>query len=270
MHIRSIPMCEYLWAGAAQELRGKGTGNNYAYLVVDEKTKDAVIIDPAHPAEVLPVLKDAIKSDELNLISIINTHHHGDHAGGNAEIRDAFEPKLPIWGGKDSDGVTFTPGHNEKLKIGGISVTPLHTPCHTQDSICWFMEDGDHRVVFSGDTLFISGCGRFFEGSAAEMHKALNVVLAGLPDDTLVYPGHEYTKSNVAFTLSVLQNDAVRNLAAFTENNVESQGKFTIGDEKKHNAFMRVQDPEVQKATGVTDPVEVMDKLRNMKNSFKL
>ncbi|KAL2114544.1 hypothetical protein VUR80DRAFT_4527 [Thermomyces stellatus] len=257
MQVKSIPM----W---------KGTGNNYAYLVVDDKTKQAAIIDPANPPEVLPVLKEAIDSEKINLISIINTHHHHDHAGGNTEIRDAFSQKLPIWGGKDCDGVTLTPAHEEKLKIGDIDVTALHTPCHTQDSICWFMQDGQHKAVFTGDTLFISGCGRFFEGTAEQMHKALNVVLAGLPDDTLVFPGHEYTKSNVAFALSVSQREAIRKLGAYMQANEESQGQFTIGDEKKHNVFMMLEDPEVSKATGHTEPVEVMAALRKMKNGFKL
>ena len=63
----------------------------------------------------------------------------------------------------------------------------LHTPCHTQDSICYYFQDGDQRAVFTGDTLFIGGCGRFFEGTPEEMHKALNKTLAELPDDTKVF-----------------------------------------------------------------------------------
>jgi hydroxyacylglutathione hydrolase len=97
-------------------------------------------------------------------------------------------PAVQIVGGKDCAGVTQIPEHGEIFNFGqGIRVTALHTPCHTQDSICYFMEDGKDKVVFTGDTLFIGGCGRFFEGSAEEMHKALNVVLAGLPEETKVY-----------------------------------------------------------------------------------
>jgi len=83
--------------------------------------------------------------------------------------------------------VTLTPGPNKGFSFGSVLVKALHTPCHTQDSICWYMEDGDQKVVFTGDTLFHGGCGRFFEGSAAEMDKALNKILAGLPGDTVVY-----------------------------------------------------------------------------------
>lgn len=115
-------------------------------------------------------------------------------------------PKLQVIGGKDCDAVSKTPKDGETFKIGkSISVTSLHTPCHTQDSICYFLEDGNDKAVFTGDTLFIggmreglvirswtrcsqfAGCGRFFEGTAAEMNTALNKKLASLPDDTKVY-----------------------------------------------------------------------------------
>ncbi|KAI4125748.1 MAG: hypothetical protein LQ338_004112 [Usnochroma carphineum] len=245
---------------------------------------------------VTPVLKDAVESGKINLTAIVNTHHHWDHAGGNSKILSEFSKlKLPVIGGKDCERVTRTPKHEETFKIGqNISVKALHTPCHTQDSICWLMEDGDERVVFTGDTLFIgggfiekypsnpgtdctTGCGRFFEGTPAEMHTALNKTLAALPDDTKVYPGHEYTKQNVKFLTTVLQTEPVKKLQAFAENNQQTQGKFTIGDEKasdpkllsiEYNVFMRVDDPTVQKATAKTDPVDVMGKLREMKNNM--
>lgn len=228
MHIQSIPMWE-------------GSGNNYAYLVSDSGSKDSVIIDPANPPEVLPVLKEQISSGAINLKSIINTHHHHDHAGGNAETLKTY--KLPIIGGKDCDQVTQTPAHNSTFSIGqNIKVRALHTPCHTQDSICYLFEDAstNERAVFTGDTLFIGGCGRFFEGTPKEMHKALNETLAALPEDTKVYPGHEYTKGNVKFGITVLQSDPVKKLQDFATNHKETQGKFTIGDEKKHNVFMRL------------------------------
>ncbi|KAJ9618960.1 Cytoplasmic glyoxalase II [Taxawa tesnikishii (nom. ined.)] len=240
MHIQSIPM----WSS-----------NNYAYLVVDDKSKEATIIDPAHPKEVLPVLKKQVDSGEIKLQSIINTHHHWDHAGGNEEMLQTYS--IPVIGGKDCAKVSKTPKHGEEFSIGSIKVKALHTPCHTQDSICYLFQDGDDKAVFTGDTLFIGGCGRFFEGNAQEMHKALNETLAALPDDTKVYPGHEYTRSNVKFAIQVMQNDAIKKLQEFAENNKQTQGKFTIGQEK---------DPVVQKATGKSGAVDVMGALREMKN----
>lgn len=129
--------------------------------------------------------------------------------------------------------MTSTPANGTGFPLGGIAVKGLYTPCHTQDSICWFLQDGDsQRVVFTGDTLFHAGCGKFFEGSAAEMETALNSTLAALPDDTKVFPGHEYTKSNVKFAVSVLQNEALKRLEEYAEAHRETQGRFTIGDEK--------------------------------------
>jgi len=253
MHIKPIQMS---W----------GKGNNYAYLVVDEKTKDAVIIDPAYTHDVIPTLGPLVKSGEINLTAIVNTHHHGDHAGGNRKILAEFSPGLPVIAGKDSDAVTQTPAADAGFSFGSILVKALHTPCHTQDSICWYMQDGDQKAVFTGDTLFSGGCGRFFEGTAAEMDKALNKTLAGLPDDTVVYPGHEYTKSNAEFARSVSSSEGVRNLLDYATKNRVTTGRWTIADEKKHNVFMMLDDPEIQKATGETDAVNVMGKLREMKN----
>jgi hydroxyacylglutathione hydrolase len=132
--------------------------------------------------------------------------------------------------------VTKTPSHDSTFPICGdsIQVTALHTPCHTQDSICYFFHDKstDEKALFCGDTLFIGGCGRFFEGTAEEMDKALNQTLGSLPDDTKVFPGHEYTKGNARFAITVIQDEPVKNLLEFAEKTSESQGKFTIGDEK--------------------------------------
>jgi hydroxyacylglutathione hydrolase len=201
----------------------------------------------------------------------MNTHHHWDHAGGNKKLLSSLpNSNLPVIGGKDCEGVTETPSHKSTFSIGkNIQVTALHTPCHTQDSICWFMEDSktNEKVVFTGDTLFIGGCGKFFEGNGTEMNAALNTILASLPDDTKVYPGHEYTKSNVKFLKKIDGgNSDVQALEKFADENQETQGKFTIGQEKRHNAFMRTSEEAMRKVTGKTDPNEVMAELRELKN----
>jgi len=215
------------------------------------------------------VLEELASKQAIQLRGVINTHHHRDHSGGNKEMFAAYG--APVLGGHDCPHITRQLQDQETFKIGeGITVKVLHTPCHTQSSLCYYVQDGNHRVVFTGDTLFIAGCGRFFEGTPAEMHKALNNTLASLPDDTKVYPGHEYTKSNIKFGLHVLPGDPdLQKLADFCEKNHETTGKFTIGDEKKHNVFMRVDDPKVHAAVMSTDPVEVMGRLRDQKNKFK-
>ena len=254
MKIQAIPM----WPTASA---------NYAYLLTDTATSQSAIIDPAEPAAVLAVLKPLTDSKSITLAAIVNTHHHGDHAGGNRQILAAY-PGLPVIGGRDCDAVTQTPAHGSSVSIGELKVRALHTPCHTQDSICFFAEDGGERAVFTGDTLFTGGCGRFFEGTAAEMHEALNKRLAALPADTRVWPGHEYTKANVAFGISVERTGAMERLQEFARENGRTEGRFTIGDEKGHNVFMRVGEKVVREKVGKEDPVEVMAGLREMKNNF--
>ncbi|GEQ68176.1 hypothetical protein JCM33374_g1843 [Metschnikowia sp. JCM 33374] len=254
MHIAPIP-CSW------------GESNNYAYLIIDDSTRHGWLIDAAFPSDVLNYFDE--KKPNLELKAIVNTHHHWDHAGGNKTFHKKY-PDLPIIGGKDSELVTYTPSHQEVVDLGdNISITALHTPCHTQDSICYYAKDSKtgQKGGFTGDTLFISGCGRFFEGNAAQMSVALNDILAKLPVETVVYSGHEYTKSNLKFSEKVLHNTAISKLKTLVEENDFTAGKSTIGDELEFNPFMRLSDPQVLQATGESDPVEVMAKLREMKNN---
>lgn len=125
-----------------------------------------------------------------------------------------------------------------------------------------------NKAVFTGDTLFSGGCGRFFEGSGEEMDAALNKVLGGLDGETRIYPGHEYTKSNAKFAVSVSGMKEVQGLLDYSTANEVTTGRWTMEEEKKHNVFMMLQDPEIQSKTGKKEPSEVMDKLREMKNNF--
>lgn len=160
-------------------------------------------------------------------------------------------PNAPIYGGsKQVKAVTHIVKDSETLSIGdGISVKCLATPCHTQDSICYHVtstaSSGHSGGVFTGDTLFAGGCGRFFEGTGAEMHHALSY-LSTLPDQTVVYNGHEYTKSNAAFGRAVdPENAEVKRLEKLAADNVVTTGLSTIGDEKGWNVFMRLDSDAV-------------------------
>ncbi|KAG4301790.1 hypothetical protein PCK1_001766 [Pneumocystis canis] len=241
--------------------------DNYSYIIICDKTQRAAILDPADPKMILPYLKKLEKNEKIYLNSIIVTHHHHDHAGGNRKMLEEY-PNITIYGGNDSEGVNYFLKDQEIFKIGEITVKSLHTPCHTRDSICYFIEDEGENVVFTGDTLFNGGCGKFTEGNAEEMHRNLNKILASLPDDTKIYPGHEYTRNNIKFTRTIFDSDKLSKVSEFANNNKITCGKFTISDEKTYNPFMMVNSIEIQKATKELDPIKVMAKLREMKNKF--
>lgn len=119
-------------------------------------------------------------------------------------------------------------------------VKSLHTPCHTKDSVCYYVEDGNEKAVFTGDTLFNGGCGKFLEGTAEQMHKNLNEILGHLPGDTKIYPGHEYTKANLEFAKTIFSSDKLSEVSEFADANRITCGRFTIDDEKAYNPFMMV------------------------------
>ncbi|SDA01327.1 BZ3500_MvSof-1268-A1-R1_Chr10-1g02583 [Microbotryum saponariae] len=243
--------------------------DNYMYLLSDGTSNSAAVVDPYDVAK----LHDAAKKEGLQVGQwLLTTHHHADHSGGNDEFIQ-LHPGVTVTGGSDkSPGVNKLLKHQETFEIGTLKVTAIHTPCHTQDHICYYVEDtkSDERAVFTGDTLFVSGCGRFFEGTAQEMHEALNKRLAQLPDDTKTYVGHEYTKSNVAFSSHVdPENPAIKSLVDFANKNEVTTGKFTLGDEKKHNVFMRLGSQAVKDKANSQDEVTCMQWLREAKNNFR-
>lgn len=253
--------------------------DNYAYVIVSTPDNVGVFVDPYDLSAVQAASSSAGVS---HVQGCITTHHHHDHSGGNSDFKKAY-PDAPIWAGSDTPVMTTLVKQGSKFDIGqNVSVQCFETPCHTQDSIAFFVEDKRDQVgqgevkrgVFTGDTLFVSGCGRFFEGDAAQMHTALNKTLASLPDDTKVFVGHEYTKSNVAFSSGVLPDrQAIKDLVKDIQeekNGGVTTGQYTIGDEKKHNIFMLVADPEVQNKLGTKGEVETMHALRELKNAGKM
>ncbi|SJX60639.1 related to GLO4-glyoxalase II (hydroxyacylglutathione hydrolase) [Sporisorium reilianum f. sp. reilianum] len=247
--------------------------DNYAYILQSSVDGAAVFVDPYD----VPAVSDAAsKLGITKVVGLLTTHHHHDHSGGNDAFATAY-PNTPIYGGSAQipaltkqlvDGDTLT-------LLQGITITCLATPCHTQDHLCYHVSSAGKQGVFTGDTLFVSGCGRFFEGTPHEMLAAMDK-LASLPKETVVYCGHEYTRSNAAFSAAVLPSneEAIAKLVHNLKNGQQTTtGVYTIGDEKRHNPFMRCRDAvvreKVAQLTGenVDGDVEVMRLLRELKNA---
>lgn len=179
---------------------------NFVYLIGDRETNEAVIVDPAYdPAQLL----DILAADGMSCVGMLGTHYHADHVGGSmmgfdvAGVAELLEhATIPlhvqeseadyvkkVTGIGDADLVTHK--GSDSLSVGAINIEFLHTPGHTPGSQCFLVEN---RLV-AGDTLFLQGCGRtdLPGGNPAELYDSLTKVLSKVPDDAVLFPGHQYS-----------------------------------------------------------------------------
>lgn len=246
--------------------------DNYMYVMVDTLTKSALAVDPVEPTKVL----NLIYEEKANLLAVLTTHHHLDHCGGNTTLLDLIGKELPVYGGDDRiASLNRKVSHEDTFTLDRFFIKSLFTPCHTSGHMCYFVQNGDSSsdpVCFTGDTLFVAGCGRFFEGSAENMLSSLEV-LQSLPSNTKVFCGHEYTVSNLKFASHVEPNNkATADKLAWA---LERRSKHkptvpsSIGEEQLYNPFMRVSEESVQSFAKESDAVAVMQVLRKCKDVFK-
>ncbi|HEY1955686.1 MAG TPA: hydroxyacylglutathione hydrolase [Polyangiaceae bacterium] len=211
--------------------------DNYAYLVTCDKTGKRAVVDPSEAEPVLAAL------GTKTLDAIWNTHHHWDHVGGN----EALVAKLGVREvcGHASDrgriaAQTRFLEEGDTFELGALRVRILHIPGHTTGAIAYVVDgfaDGA-PAVFTGDTLFVAGCGRLFEGTPEMMFASL-AKLAALPDETRVYCGHEYTAANLRFAAHVEPDSA--DIAAAAKRVQVPSVPSTIAAEKRINPFVRAR-----------------------------
>jgi hydroxyacylglutathione hydrolase len=253
--------------------------DNYIWCLTDTSTGKALVVDPGQAQPV----KDYLNKAGMTLDTILVTHHHPDHVGGISELQTC-QPGLRIVGpeGSPFTNVTETVSHGDHIEWQAIRFSVMATPGHTLDHIVYFTEtqvDGA-PALFSGDTLFIGGCGRLFEGTPEQMHRSLSSILA-LPENTAIYCAHEYTLANLRFACHWLPDDAA--LIEFEQecNELRQAGKPTVPSslkkEKALNLFLRWDDPSVIRAAEaygaqhglpVTTPDEVFAAVRHGKDHF--
>tara|TARA_B100000214_G_scaffold372708_1_gene351481 strand:+ start:223 stop:984 length:762 start_codon:yes stop_codon:yes gene_type:complete len=243
--------------------------DNYSYIVFNEKSLFAVVIDPS---ESEPIINE-IKRNNLKLKYIFNTHHHYDHVGGNLKLKEKYRCKV-VGYEKDKDRIPEIDiglKDNQKWKNELFECEILHVPGHTAGHICIYIEK--INALFTGDTLFSLGCGRIFEGTYTEMFNSLNK-MKKFPKKTKIYCGHEYTKKNSDFCLSIDTNnsklrdkiDKIKNDIKLNKPTIPS----TLEDELECNIFLRADNLEIQKQLGInsSDPIETFTKLRELKDNF--
>lgn len=243
-------------------------GDNYTYLVICDETSDAAIIDAPEEDPVVA----RVDATGAKVVAILSTHHHFDHSMANPQLAERYG--APVYGhvsDKEQDrlpGQTVGVDEGDTLQVGNQKARVLFIPSHTMGHVAYVFDDA--KAVFTGDMLFAAGCGRLFEGNAQMMYDALCVKLAALPDDYLVYCGHEYTEGNLTFALTVEpDNPEIReryeqvvalraNAAADWHDATPAEMTIpsTIADEKATNPFMRAP------------TAEELGRIRELKDNF--
>jgi hydroxyacylglutathione hydrolase len=248
--------------------------DNYIYLVSDNDTGLAMVVDPGEADGVLR----ALKARDLSLSLILNTHHHKDHVGGNEKLIRAYGAPVigPVREKGRIDNLSRGVAQGDIVTFSTMRGQVIETHGHTSGHIAFYFPD--IKALFCGDTLFSLGCGRLFEGTAAEMWTSLTV-LRNLPDDTLVYCGHEYTEANAKFALAVDKSNEALKARAAEAAELRKKDLPTIpallGTEKRANPFLRADDVDFQNALAKiglaaqgTDPAAVFGALRTAKDRF--
>jgi len=246
--------------------------DNYIWMLHDGR--QALVVDPG---DATPVLQ-ALQEQALRLTAILVTHHHADHVGGIAVLRDAYGATVYGPAGEALPEPVQRMDEGDSLHLLGLSFDVLRVPGHTAGHIAWFCPDANgHPLLFCGDTLFSAGCGRLFEGTPAQMLASLDK-LAALPDDTQVCCAHEYTLSNLRFAQTVEPGNAAIEAHRRHCESLRMQHRptlpSTLAREREINPFLRSRLPAVRAAVQARVPsarseTEVFAALREWKNQFR-
>ncbi len=243
--------------------------DNYSYIINDNVSKTVGVVDPAEASPVIAFLK----KKNLKLNYILNTHHHYDHIGGNAELKKLYNAKVVGFVGDKHriPGIDITLEDNAKWIFGESSVKILHIPGHTLGHICFFFEN--EKIAFTGDTLFSLGCGKIFEGDHKQMLTSLNKIKK-LPLNTKIYCGHEYSYNNAEFCMKY-DNENIDLKKKFEKiKQLRSNNLPTIPtdleDELKSNIFLKCNQNDLKTKLNMKnqDDYKVFRKIRDLKDNF--
>jgi len=243
--------------------------DNYSYLIIDEKNKNACVVDPS---EAQPII-NWLDKNNIQLTFILNTHHHYDHVGGNSELKKKYNAKVVgyIYDTKRIPDIDIIVKDGEIWSKNNFKAKIIHIPGHTLGHICFHFFN--EKNIFTGDTLFSLGCGKIFEGTYLQMHKSLNF-FKSLPLDTKVYCGHEYTLQNSKFCIKYdpdnknLKNKII-NIKKNLKNNLPTIPS-SIKDELECNIFLRSDNLGVQSNLNLNNnnSLKTFSKLRDLKDNF--
>jgi hydroxyacylglutathione hydrolase len=243
--------------------------DNYGYLLHDAASGTTAAVDTPDAGEIARQLD----AKGWRLTHILNTHHHGDHAGGNLELKR--ETGCTIVGPRADaariPGIDVAVGEGDFVEIGAHRAAIFDTPGHTRGHIVYHFAAA--HAAFVGDTLFALGCGRLFEGTPGQMWSSLQKILRWA-DDTRIYCAHEYTQSNARFALTVEPQNPSLHARAAGIARLRAAGAATVpstlGEERATNPFLRPHSGDLRATIGMSDAadVEVFAKTRALKDAF--
>jgi hydroxyacylglutathione hydrolase len=243
--------------------------DNYGVLIHDSDTGVTATIDTPEAAPIIQALADT----GWSLTHILNTHHHFDHTAGNEELKQKTGCTIvgPRPEAAKIPGIDVAVGEGDTYDFGGHVADIIETPGHTLGHIAYHFA-GD-QVAFVGDTLFALGCGRVFEGTFEQMWSSMQKLMA-LPPQTVIYCGHEYTKANAAFAVTIEPDNAELMARAKLIDEQRARGEPTVPTtldvELRTNPFLRAASPGVQKHLGMenADIGAVFAEVRRRKDNF--
>ncbi len=243
--------------------------DNYGYLVHDADSGETVSIDSPDASAILAALDE----EGWTLSQIWNTHHHWDHAGGNAALKAETGCTISAPAGERDmiPGADRYVREGDTVALGAHEARVIETPGHTRGHICYVMDK--YHAAFVGDTLFSLGCGRLFEGTAQQMWNSLSKLMA-LPDATLIHCAHEYTLDNARFALTIEPENTDLQARAKEVAALRDQGRPTVPTtlalEKRTNPFLRADSAAIRARlnAGAAEDWEVFAKIRQLKDNF--
>lgn len=243
--------------------------DNFGYLVHDTATGRTAAIDAPEAA----AIKTALLHRGWTLTDIFITHHHIDHVEAIPELKAEFGARVvgPRGEADKIAGLDELVGGGETVSLGETVFQVYDAPGHTLGHIVFHDREGKH--LFTADALFSLGVGRMFEGTPGPMWAGVKA-LRELPDDTLVYCGHEYTQSNAKFALSIDPDNAALQKRAAEVETLRQAGRptipFLLGEDKAANPFLRADEPGLARHYGLegADPAEVFAAIRKGKDNF--
>ena len=244
--------------------------DNYIWLVTTNE--GSIVIDPG---DANPVIEYLSKNKDLTLNSILLTHHHYDHSGGIEDLRKRYD--LKVFGPNNQiKSVDHRVVEGDEILVNGLIFKIIEVPGHTLDHIAFYNDDNDDPILFCGDTLFAAGCGRVFEGTFDQMYESL-LKLKKLPENTIVYSGHEYTTANLMFAnhvepLNKNIRDSLSKVQELRSKNIPTL-PTSIKEEKLINPFLRCDDESLQiiirkKFNTDLSELNIFSALREWKDNF--